>query len=185
MITDLKFESNFLFSRLFISTTGLLIVLFLNSCARSPESQVGHPELEFFNSLSGVLKIELTEPPVKIGDLENERAKPGAKVKTLRFKVSIYQEKIEKFRDLTEEEYNSIAYNDSMIVLRSGHKPIEYKASNGKFFTVRDLINAVEMTERKSRGKSSWMGGVNIHHVFFEGLSFDERDGSWWINWGS
>ncbi len=51
-------------------------------------------------------------------------------------------------------------------------------------FTVRELLQAVEDTERQTRGKSDWFDGVDIHHVYFEGLH-EEEPGIHTIYWGS
>jgi hypothetical protein len=55
--------------------------------------------------------------------------------------------------------------------------------ADGGAFTVRDLAGAIATTERASRGSSEWFGGIDVHHVFFEGIEDD--DGAWRICWGS
>ncbi|MGA9520488.1 MAG: hypothetical protein WBV82_03435 [Myxococcaceae bacterium] len=62
--------------------------------------------------------------------------------------------------------------------------PVEHRAPNGKHFTVRELVKAVEETERQSRSRSNWLGGIDVHHVYFEGIH-PENDGTWSIAWGS
>jgi len=49
---------------------------------------------------------------------------------------------------------------------------------------VRDVAAVVEATERKGRDDASWLGGVDVHHVFLEGLHPTD-DGAWRIAWGS
>jgi hypothetical protein len=39
-------------------------------------------------------------------------------------------------------------------------------------------------TERQTRADSDWLDGVDVHHVYFEGLS-GGTGGIWEINWGS
>ena len=51
---------------------------------------MARPGLEFFNSLSGKLEIELTEAPERIGNLDNVRATPDAKIKSLNFVAEVY-----------------------------------------------------------------------------------------------
>ena len=43
------------------------------------------PELDYFNSLSGTLKIALSEPAQPIGGLSNLAASPEATLKSLTF----------------------------------------------------------------------------------------------------
>lgn len=136
-----------------------------------------HPELEFFNSLSGKLDIELTTPPERVGDLLNERATPDAAIVSLKLTAEVFNEETETFRPLTPEELDSVAYRGASIRLRSEDgDPVAHAAPNGEFFTVRQLLQAVEETERQTRGQSEWLGGVDVHHVFFEGIHREDED---------
>lgn len=146
---------------------------------------MAHPELEFFNSLSATLAIGLTAPAEQIGKLENVRATPQAKVKSLRLAAEVFNRDAKNFRELTPDELQSIAFRGSKITLRgeSGHT-VTHEAPNGEFFTVQDLLNAVAETERQTRDESRWFGGVDVQHVFFEGIH-QGSDGVWEIYWGS
>jgi hypothetical protein len=148
-------------------------------------SSMSHPELEFFNSLSGKLEIELTVPPEKIGNLDNVRATPEAKIKALKFAAELFNRESGTARELTPEELKSVAFRGSQITLRGeGGGAVTHQAPNGKFFTIQDMLNAVAETERQTRDKSEWFDGVDVHHVFFEGIHPGE-DGVWEIYWGS
>ena len=147
-----------------------------------------HPELEFFNSLSGKLKIELTVPPERVGNLVNERATPEAGIVSLKLVVEIYNSDTDERRPLTPEELDSVAFRGASIRLRSEEgEAVSHAAPNGQFFTVRQLLAAVEETERQTRDQSEWLGGVDVHHVYFEGIHPDEdgEEGVWQICWGS
>ena len=144
-----------------------------------------HPELEFFNSLSGQLEIELDTPAVPIGDLENVRAEEDAKIVRIKMKAEVFIRETDEFRPLTTDEWASIAFRGGSIRLKSEEgDAISHDAPNGKSFTVRELLQAVEETERQTRAGSEWFGGVDVHHVFFEGIHAD-ADGVWEIYWGS
>ena len=143
---------------------------------------------KFFNGLSGKLEIELSEPAEKIGRLDNERAPADAVIRSLRLVPEIFEN--DGFRDLTDEELNRTVFEAPAIRLRgeADHPDavIEHAAPDGRGFTVRQLLAAVEETERQTRGRSEWFDGVDVHHVFFEGLRpADADDGSWQILWGS
>lgn len=146
-----------------------------------------HPELEFFNSLSGKLEIELNVPPVQVGNLLNQRATPEAGIVSLKLTAEVFNDETETFRPLTPEELDSVAFRGASIRLRSEEgEAISHAAPNGQFFTVRQLLHAVEETERQTRDQSEWLGGVDVHHVFFEGIhQEDEEDDVWEIYWGS
>ena len=145
-----------------------------------------HPELEFFNSLSGRLKIELSEPAERITpNLENLKAPPGAEIRSMSLDITYFEN--EELRELTTEEFDSVAFSQPSIRLRSvyeGGPVIEHGAPNGEFFTVRQLLAAVLDAERQIRGNSEWFGGVNVHHIYFEGI-YPTKDGCWFASWGS
>jgi hypothetical protein len=46
------------------------------------------------------------------------------------------------------------------------------------------MLNAVAETERQTRDKSEWFDGVDVHHIYFEGIH-QGSDGVWEIYWGS
>ena len=66
-----------------------------------------------------------------------------------------------------------------------GEKGIEvlHKSKNG-IFTVKDLMKAVLRTEKKTRKNTEWFGGIDVHHIFFEGL-VKIRGNKFQICWGS
>ncbi|TWT85549.1 hypothetical protein Pla123a_03560 [Posidoniimonas polymericola] len=127
------------------------------------------PELEFFNSLSGTLEIELNNPANPVAGLLNLSADSDAKITAVRLAPEVFVDSTNDFRPLSEAELASTAYLVSSIRLR------------GEF---RDTTVDHEATERMTREKTKWLGGVDVHHIFFEGLHPDE-DGNWVIQWGS
>ena len=171
---------------------GSLLLVSLLGCARStaPQEQsadtiAAHPELEFFNSLSATLEIELTAPPEKIENTANLRAAPGAKISSVKLNAEVATGEPPAFRSLSPEELKSVAFRAARIQLRgAGGIPVEHQATNGVQFTVQDMLDAVEETERQTREKSEWFGGMDIHHIYFEGIH-PASDGVWDIEWGS
>jgi len=143
-----------------------------------------HPELAFFNKLGGNLEIQLSEPTEPVSDrLANHKATASATLKSLVMNGQYYDDDA-GFRDLASLELEQIAYNESTITLSgAAMEPVKHKAPNGEFFTVKDLLKAVELTELKTRHKTEWFGGINVHHVYFEGIGCE--DGAWLIYWGS
>lgn len=142
-------------------------------------------ELNFFNSLCGRLEIELTAPVEKIGKLDNERAITEARIKSLKLIPEIFLPETKTFRPLTQQELRRVAFAFPQISLRAeSGGVVAHDAPNGEFFSVQDLLNAVEETERATRENSEWFCGIDIHHIFFEGI-YPADDGSWDIHWGS
>ena len=68
------------------------------------------------------------------------------------------------------------------ISLSPGTKP--RIAADFQFFTAQEMIDNIIVFERIDRPKTSWFGGVDCHHVYFEGLRPDEK-GSYHLFWGS
>jgi hypothetical protein len=140
---------------------------------------------EFFNNLSGKLEIELTEPAESYRNMANLAAKPGAEIVDVKFHPKVFEENEQKFRELTESELQLEIFYGSHIRLRGeGGGVVEHKAPNGRSFTIKEMITAIEQTERRSRGNSEWLGGIDVHHCYFEGIYQDEN-GDWEISWGS
>jgi hypothetical protein len=147
---------------------------------------MSHPELEFFNSLSGKLEIELDLPAEPIAkDLLNLRASPNARIVRLELRAEVFNPDTEEFLPLTAAELDALAFRANSIPLRSEDgEVILHAAPNGSHFTVRELLRAVEETERRTRANSEWFGGVDVHHLYFEGIHPGEDD-VWEIYWGS
>jgi hypothetical protein len=139
----------------------------------------------FFNALSGRLVIELSEAPVPITpNLSNVRAPQNAHIVSLRLDANVFED--DEFRPLTAQELDAIALDAPEVRLRGldEEESTSHAAPDRMGFRVRDLLAAVEAHERQTRGASKWFDGVDVHHVFFEGLELLE-DGSWQVNWGS
>lgn len=86
-------------------------------------------------------------------------------------------------RRLTRAELDRVAFRGGQIKLRGeAGKVVSHDAPNGEFFTVRDLLHAVEETERQTRGRAD--ESDLFCHIFFEGIGL-AADGVWDISWGS
>lgn len=152
---------------------------------KKTESGSSHPELDFFNNLSGTLDIELEVPGETFDNLAALYASPNARVIRLDFEAEFFIRESETFRPITPEELDSVAFRDNLIRLRRyDGDTVAHHAPNGSFFTVRDLLRAVEETERQTRDQSEWDEGVDVHHIYFEGIH-PRVDGVWVIYWGS
>jgi len=144
--------------------------------------------IERFNKIRGRLIIELSEPAVLITPkLSNLRAPPTARIVSLQLEPSVFDEEQETFRPPRAEELKRIVFRRPRMRLRGVCGFIvEHLAPDGQTFTARDVLAAIEETERRARGTSNWFGGVDIHHIFFEGIHPDDEKGEVWrIVWGS
>ncbi|WP_460720474.1 hypothetical protein [Nocardia heshunensis] len=133
--------------------------------------------------MSGTLSIELTEPTESIAaTLSNQRTTSTAAIKRVSFTLNVFENG--EARDLTANELNRVVLELPILNLRGSGAPVEHRAPNGKWFTVRDLAAAIAETETTTREQSQWFGGTDVHHTFFEGIE-KRADGVWEISWGS
>ncbi len=141
--------------------------------------------LKFFNALSGQMQIQLSEPAQPIPGMANLVSSPEAKVTAVKLKLQVFLREESAFRDLTEAEYHLTVLKQSELQLRSESEDITtHQAPNGQSFSVMDLQAVIENHELQSRNQSDWLGGVDVHHAFFEGIHQDE-EGVWEVYWGS
>jgi len=158
------------------------------------KAELDEESLRFFNKLSGRLNIRLSEPPQPFSErLLNQVAPPSARIVEVSLAMQVLEDSeqgdlcdLADPRDLTEEEWNRVVLRTPVIRMRgeNGKEVVEHRAPDGLAFTVRDLAAAVAETERQTRGGTEWYGGIDVHHVYFEGIELEE-DGVWFIAWGS
>ena len=141
--------------------------------------------LEFFNSLSAALRIELSEEMRPIGNLENKAANPDAEIHSVTLNPEVFEKRKGEFRELSQEELDYVVFRGTLIRLcgESG-EVIGHEAPNGAYFSVQDLLLAVAETERRTRGNTEWFGGIDVQHCFFEGMRCNQ-EWIWHISWGS
>lgn len=141
----------------------------------------------FFDKLSGSLCVELSEPEQQMSKtLLNKFATKTAELKSVNLELQVWEDN--EPRDLTPEELAMVVMPEAKIKTRSHacltpSRVIEHKAPNDKHFTLADMIKVVEATELQTRGDTDWFGGIDVHHIFFEGMELD--NGIWTISWGS
>ena len=85
--------------------------------------------------------------------------------------------------DLTAAQLDRVVFRGSKLALASHGSRVDHVQADC-VFTVRDLVQAIEATELQTRGNSEWFDGIDVHHVFFEGLTRD-AGGDWSVYWGS
>jgi hypothetical protein len=152
-----------------------------------PEADHDDDALRFFNSLSGRLVIELSEPPQPVSPgMLNLASPPTARLRSLSLVMQVLVDvESAELRDLTDSEWNRVVLRSPVIRMRGEEESVvEHRAVEGTAFTVRDLAAAIAETERQTRGQTEWLGGIDVHHIYFEGIELEE-DGVWFISWGS
>lgn len=140
------------------------------------------------------LYVDTDKPSKQIGNLLNRFEDEDAVVTSIgRSAIERWDEVDEDVVPMSHEELDAPAFIgsnlnvSSMWINKKGKKIDEtrmsFSASKG-YFTVKEIADLVVKFEEKDRPKSKWFGGVDAHHVFFEGLEKNEDD-SYRIRWGS
>ena len=136
------------------------------------------------DDLSFCLDIETTQQLVSMSphsNMLNEKLPPSATIIAINStEPTIYPiDKDEDPHELTDDELDEIMFAMPSITISQGYGSDEtitkVEAPNGKIFTVQDLVDAVVAIERNERPKRQWFGGIDCHHIFFEGSGDRER----------
>src|SRR5687768_12849273 len=84
------------------------------------ERELPASDLEFFNSLTGKLQIELSAPAELVApNLLNLKTPPDAEIVGVKLSAEVYEKAKKEFRDLTHDEWNSVAFRGDEILLRN------------------------------------------------------------------
>jgi hypothetical protein len=160
----------------------------------SAKTEIRGPGFKLFNNLSGTTHIETSEEAQQIGNLLNLKSSPTATLLSVTWEPTVYQpdNDDDPFRDLTVSERDLVVFDSPAITLGCSisdycgdGETTEHQAPNGKNFTVRDMVKAVCENQQQTRGQTDWFGGIDVHHIYFEGLNQSEGSDVWTISWGS
>lgn len=145
--------------------------------------KINKKAFSFFNNLEGTLDIKLSEETESIGGLLNQKATPEAKITKMSLSLIVRPEDDDDDnRSLTKDELNMIVFYDVDLIMLNGqdyHSDtmtsvrhfIEHEANKSRTFTIKDLIKCVLKTEKKTRKDTEWFGGIDVHHIYFEGIT--------------
>lgn len=141
------------------------------------------------------LIIETTNTSPRMGFLLNRFEEPDSEIVALKAGcLNRFDRNANRLMELTRFEKATPAYVGKTLTLESLWKTRDgrivdstrrtYKNEFG-FFTVAEMVAHVEDFERIDRPKSKWFGGVDCHHIFFEGLRPNGAGDAFRILWGS
>lgn len=115
-----------------------------------------------------------------IPGLLNEFVKPGIPIKGIKWdKIMKYEN--DEMLDVTDEELDEINYKNKEITITSNGVTQTFKNING--FSDRELLKCILDIEVKARPNTDWFGGIDAHHIYFEGLHGE--NGNYKVSWGS
>jgi len=69
--------------------------------------------------------------------------------------------------------YDDIFLEEKEITIESNDVVKTFKNKNG--FTVQEVLDCVLKIEQIARPETDWFDGIDLHHIFFEGLHLEER----------
>jgi glucose/arabinose dehydrogenase len=122
--------------------------------------------------------------------LQMYERRTGLRVSIDKPEVGVYSNDSGEFTPLTAEQLEQVAYNQPAItfkrgLLSSAAKPsYTMNAPNSKsYFSLSDLLDTIAAFEQYDRPSTEWFGGIDCHHIFFEGVHATPE--GWLISWGS
>ena len=145
-------------------------------------------------SVQFLLHIQTTNTSPQRGPLLNRFEEPDSEIKSIRVgPLGRYDRDLNENMALTAAEKKEPGFVGDKLTLDSKRHGRDgrivtktrktYKTRKG-FFTIAEVAKIVEKFEAIDRPKSRWFGGIDCHHIFFEGLYPTATDG-FCVCWGS
>ena len=141
------------------------------------------------------LEIQTTNTSPQIGMLSNRFEEPNSKIVSLNAgPIETYDQSFDDFFILTHDDLSKPGYVgkhlviESLLKTRDGRIYISTRRTynNDKnFFTIAEIVDIIVNFERIDRKKTKWFGGIDCHHVYFEGLCLNRECNAFHISWGS
>ena len=148
----------------------------------------------FNKNVTFILGVDTDKPSVQHFPLLNRFEDPDSKIVNIfSNEITHYDKELEEQVPFTQEELDVPAFIGSEISLssvwldRKNKKVAETHMSfynDIGYFTIQEMVDMVVEFEKVDRPKTCWFGGVDAHHVYFEGLH-KQKDGSYSVCWGS
>lgn len=116
--------------------------------------------------------------------LLNRFVRPDIKIKSLNWGKMLFYNEGDKnpFSDVSDDKFDKVIYKETQITIESNNVTETFYNSNG--FTSRNLFDHIMSVETEARPNTDWFGGIDAHHIYFEGLhKTDNRCYS--VYWGS
>ena len=165
---------------------------------KARKSWIASLEPGFTKLMSGinfVLCIDTTHTAPQQGMLMNRFEKPKSKIKNIAHsEIERYDKKKQEMVRLTDEELSLPAFKGKTITLKSVwvndkqkvvNEPKRTYENTKGFFSIKEMVKIVVQFEKLDRPKTKWFGGIDCHHVFFEGFRKNKDNKTYGIHWGS
>lgn len=139
------------------------------------------------NDIQFTLSIKLDVPPAPMSEfLLNLRADNNAKLVDIKVcDICRWDDTLEDLIAYSEEQLNNLVIFDKNTIefKDEDHSRKTYHFPTNRV-TIRQFVDAIVDFEKISRPKSEWFGGIDCHHIFYEGI-YPDANGTYSIFWGS
>ena len=142
-----------------------------------------------------LLCINTTQTAPQQGMLMNRFEEATSEITSMTHtEIQKYDRKKGEFSNLTQEQLSTVGYKGKSITFENvwlnnknkkvGETKCTYTNTKG-YFTVEEMVKNIVKFEQVDRPKSCWFGGVDCHHIFFEGIHKNKNGKTYCIHWGS
>lgn len=154
-----------------------------------------HGPTKEMNNICFLLEITTTKTAPQRGFLLNRFEEPDSLIKQISHsEITRYDEEIENHIPLTKEELNAVGFVGKEFTLHNtwlnnkkklvGETKITF-TNDKDYFTIQEIVRRIIQFEKLDRPKTSWFGGVDCHHIYFEGIHLNRDKAGYGISWGS
>ncbi len=141
------------------------------------------------DDISFTLDITLDIPPAPMSSfLVNLQADKNAKLLDIKATfVTRFDHRRQEHIEYSAEQQNTLIIYDKDSIEFKGRKGLKktYHFPSNRV-SMKQFIDAIVDFEKFDRPTYQWSGGIDCHHIFYEGCSNDgAEDGAYFISWGS
>ena len=150
----------------------------------------------YMRKLNFVLQINTTNTTPQRGMLLNRFEMPDSEITSMTASnLTVYDPVMNDLIDQTPHDLSQPGFIGNVLVLQNEYvdklgnivaKTRKVSTRKKGYFTAKEVVDAVLAFEKIDRSKSCWFGGIDCHHIFFEGirpLRSDKK--AFGIGWGS
>ena len=120
----------------------------------------------------------------------NNFVKPGEKIKSISWHKTEGREfgvistpGVYEINPISEKDLNKVYHLCPTITIKSDKAYLTFTSHGG--FTLRQLMDNILAVEKISRPKTDWFGGIDAHHIYFEGLvPVKDEKCTYKVQWG-